>query len=91
MLGSLVTRGDHYGTVVSSGYTVAPLTSLHLSHVVAYTGDFSLQDLLTANPDLAEAPSWIPQQVNTATGPEEPSPLLRWTSDGSMMEELLKT
>ena len=59
--------------------------------MLAVAGDFSLQELLNANPDLAEAPSWIPQSVSSAGGPEEPSPLLRWTSDGSLMEELLKT
>ena len=61
------------------------LTLLHPAGV----GDFSLQDFISANPELAEAPSWIPQGVNPAQ--EEASPLLRWTSDGSLMEELLKT
>ncbi|KAK9796305.1 hypothetical protein WJX73_010466 [Symbiochloris irregularis] len=55
-------------------------------------GDFSLQEFINANQqDLGGAPSWIPQSVQNTGNPDEPSPLLRWTSDGSLMEELLKT
>ena len=64
---------------------------------VRHTGELTIQDLLAANPD------WADQALVTSgdaernssggaeVGPDGTSPLLRWTSDGSMMEELLKT
>ena len=60
-----------------------------------HAGDLSVQDLLAANPDWADQQNGYgtPEQPGAGAplNPGDPSPLLRWTSDGSMMEELLKS
>ena len=61
-------------------------------------GEGTLQELLAQNADLLgslmPAEGAVVDGRNAPEPPEpgaEPSPLMRWTSDGSMMEELLKT
>lgn len=92
---SLSRSTDKAGSYFTGCHIPAPLGILATLISIFQTdycaaGDFSFQDFV-ANAELAEAPSWIPQAVNTGAAAEGQSPLLRWTSDGSLMEELLKT
>ena len=67
------------------------LPALHIGlykmNDVLAAGQSSLQELLVPSPG---SPRTLVGSPNGQNDAEHPSPILRWTSDGSMMEELMK-